>query len=138
MTLCYSDEGGQGFGLFLAELGLDAMPAAVAEESTKQPTLYRLSDSTGVITFEAIEPVARSSLSSSDAFLLDDGGNNSAPAIYVWLGHGASLAERRLSVQYAQAYLYRQQQAGRRHFAISIVKMNEGHEAEAFIHALEV
>ncbi|KAJ3558006.1 hypothetical protein NM688_g1163 [Phlebia brevispora] len=131
------DEGGQGAWQFLSELGLDTMPSSATEEKpARPPTLYRLSDATGTATFDAVDPVARSSLASADAFLLDDAGSSTTPAIYVWIGAGATLNERRLAVQYAQAYLYREEQATRSHFAISIVKMNEGHETEAFLHAL--
>lgn len=114
------------------------MPSASAEElHTQPPTLFRLSDASGKVTFDAVEPATKSSLASSDAFLLDDSNSKTNRAIYVWIGKGASLAERRLSVQYAQAYLYREQKASRGHFAVSIVRMNEGHETEAFLHALE-
>lgn len=134
--MCRKDEGGYGVGTFLAELGLEAVPSAAEEKPKKPATLFRLSDSTGKVTFDVVEPVLRSSLSSSDAFLLDDAASTSSPAIYVWVGKGASLTERRLVVQYAQSYLYREEQASRSHFAICIVKMNEGQETEAFLHAL--
>jgi gelsolin len=74
-------------------------------------------------------------LVSADAFLLD-----AASTIYVGLGRDASLTERRLAPQYAQRYLYEQQAAGDAHHAhgaaTSIVKMREGDESEAFLHAL--
>ncbi len=131
------DEGGHGVGTFLAEVGLEAMPSTAERDikrSGKPQTLLRLSDSTGKVTFDSVEPTARSTLSSSDAFLLDDTSNVIAPAIYVWIGNEASLTERRLALQYAQAYLYEHQEGG--HAATSIVKMKEGHETEVFLHAL--
>ncbi|THG98496.1 hypothetical protein EW026_g3690 [Hermanssonia centrifuga] len=131
------DEGGHGVGTFLAEVGLEAMPSTAERDikrSGKPQTLLRLSDSTGKVTFDSVEPTARSTLSSSDAFLLDDTSNVIAPAIYVWIGNEASLTERRLALQYAQAYLYEHQEGG--HAAASIVKMKEGHETEVFLHAL--
>lgn len=114
------------------------MPTGAPGEDapTKPASLYRLSDASGKVTFESVEPTARSSLSSSDAFLLDDTSNPLAPAIYVWLGQNASLTEKRLAVQYAQNYLHNKAQAGRKHYASNIVKMKEGHEAQAFLHAL--
>ena len=47
--------------------------------------------------------------------------------------------EQRLSVQYAQTYAHqRQSQAERFNPSVSLIKMNEGHESDAFIHALNV
>ena len=119
---------------------MDAIPAAEEPETAATPAhLFRLSDASGQFAFDAIEPATRASLSPADAFLLDDTSSATSPAIYVWVGKDASLAERRLAVQYAQAYLYRGQQAqaqARGHVAASIVKMNEGRETEAFLHAL--
>ena len=122
--------------MFFKELGLDSMPSTTKTEQPDRPlALFRLSDSTGKLEFEAITHVAQSSLSTADAFLLDDCASKTSPAVYVWIGKQASLAERRLAVQYAQAYLYREQQTSRAHVAMSIVKMNEGRETDAFLHA---
>ena len=116
---------------------MDAIPAAEEPETQTTPAhIFRLSDASGQVAFDAIEPATRASLSPADAFLLDDTFSATSPAIYVWVGKDASLAERRLAVQYAQAYLYREQQAARGHVAASIVKMNEGRETEAFLRAL--
>jgi Gelsolin repeat. len=105
------------------------------------PVLFRLSDSTGAVTFDPVEPPTYSSLSSDDAFLLDHSSNSLHPAIYIWIGNGASLNERRLAVQYAQEYLYRRKGTGKDdhiQVAISIVKMKEGEESEQFIQATGV
>ncbi|KIP10198.1 hypothetical protein PHLGIDRAFT_101536 [Phlebiopsis gigantea 11061_1 CR5-6] len=132
------DEGGHGAGIFLSEIGLDSMPTTFAEDPTlsKPAALYRLSDASGKVAFESVDPASRASLSSSDAFLLDDTSNSSTPAIYVWLGQSASLGEKRLAIQYAQNYLHSLAQAGRKHYATTIVKMKEGRETEAFFRAL--
>lgn len=109
------------------------------ENTDLPPTLFRLSDSTGVVTFEAIYPVTYSSLSSSDAFLLDHS-RSEHPTVYVWLGKEASLNERRLALQYAQRYLHDKQQKGEHghvHVGANIMKMNEGNESDAFLQALE-
>jgi gelsolin len=99
--------------------------------------LYRLSDSSGTVVFEPVGSPAFSSLSSSDAFLLDHSSDSTHPAIYVWIGDSASLAEQRLAVQYAQIYTYKNQADEARHIkpSVSLVKMKEGHESEAFMHA---
>ncbi|KAI0087764.1 fragmin60 [Irpex rosettiformis] len=132
------DEGGHGAGIFLSEIGLESVPITPTAEGkeTKPPALFRLSDASGKVTFESVEPTARSTLSPSDAFLLDDIANETASAVYVWIGSGASLTERRIAVQYGQAYLYSHENGGRKLYATSIVKIREGHEPEAFLRAL--
>lgn len=96
-----------------------------------------MSDSSGAVVFESVDPPAFTSLSSSDAFLLDNSSNHTLPAIYVWIGQSASLGERRIAVQYAQTYAYKKQAKNPEHITASIglVKMNEGYESEAFLQA---
>ena len=131
------DEGTSGVGKFLSELGIEAMPSvASGEDSGHQATLYRLSDSTGAVEFTPVD-LARSSLVSEDAFLLDDSANIAAPAVYVWIGRGSSMRERRLALQYAQQYLYKHSGAGRAHLAVNLVKMVEGRETVGFSRALD-
>jgi len=134
------DEGISGSGLFLGEFGNDVHVSPAPASSigvTATPKLFRLSDASGKVTFATVDSVSRASLNSADAFLLDYSFHPEHPAIYVWLGADASLAESRLASQYAQHYLYERQADGRTHgFATSIVKMREGHETEAFLHAL--
>jgi gelsolin len=125
--------------MFLAEFGLDSVPRQSSQTRTSSetlPTLYRLSDASGNVVFEAVEPVGFSSLSPSDAFLLDHSSSSQHPAIYVWIGKSASLMEQRLAVQYAQTYAHKRQSVAE-HFkpSISLVKMNEGQEPDIFIHA---
>jgi gelsolin len=125
----------------LAEFGVDSVPRQSSQTNSLPeilPTLYRLSDSSGSATFEPVEPATFSSLSSSDAFLLDHSSSSTHPAIYVWIGKSASLTEHRLAVQYAQTYAH-QKQVQAEHFkaSISLVKMNEGHESDNFIHAFD-
>jgi len=129
--------------VFLSEFGTDEIPSdkaatAEASESDSEPALFRLSDSTGTVTFEPIPaPISRSSLSSEDVFLLDATSAPRAPAIYVWIGEKSSLNERRLALQYAQQYLYNKRQTNERvKVAANIVKMKEGLESEEFLLAL--
>ena len=88
----------------------------------------------------AVEPpISFSSLSSADAFLLDS--TSSPAAMYVWIGAQSSLTERRLAVEYAQKYLHDKFSGSdstrkRRALATPIVKMQEGHESEAFLKIL--
>lgn len=135
-------EGGSGAGIFLAEFGEGVTvlePHHSYAYSDAPPTLFRLSDSTGQVIFESVNPPIYSSLSFKDAFLLDDSMNVMRPAIYVWIGKGSSLNEHRLAVQYAQTYIYNKRSGaghgGERHdvqVAISLVKMNEGDETNEF------
>ncbi|KAJ3799834.1 fragmin60 [Lentinula aff. detonsa] len=137
------DEGGHGAGIFLAEFGEDTMihrelPQSASEASNFN--LYRLSDASGTPTFSAIEsPITFSSLSSSDAFLLDNTLPSSSAAMYVWLGAQSSLTERRLAMQYAQKFLHDKfgddviSTKSKKAVAIPIVKMQEGQESEAFL-----
>jgi gelsolin len=136
----FPDEGGQSAGNFLAEFGLDTWPPHETRPQNVNvpPTLFRLSDSTGVVTFEAVFPAAFSSLSSSDAFLLDHA-QSAHPTVYIWIGKDASLNERRLALQYAQKYLHDKQEKGEHghvQVASNIVKMNEGHETDSFLQAI--
>ncbi|KAJ6584044.1 actin regulatory protein [Mycena vulgaris] len=123
------DEGGSGAGTFLAEFGehSQVLPARAAVAAAGAPKLFRLSDASGQVTFEPVDPPTRGSLQSNDAFLLD-----ASRAIYVWLGKEASLGEKRLAPQYAQKYLYENGAGKANGAATLIVKMKEGHESEAF------
>ena len=65
--------------------------------------LYKLSDSTGSLTCSEAKrgDIKMSDLDSSDVFILDAGRE-----IFVWVGSGASDAERRNAMPTAQAYLH--------------------------------
>jgi len=131
---------GAGASKFLAELGLEAMPDRTAHAITAStpPTLYKMTDSSGSITFEPVNPLARSSLISDDAFLLDHSGSAAHPAIYVWIGKSSSLTEQRLALQYAQNFAHKKQaEGGNFKVAISLVKVKEGNEPNSFIHAFD-
>lgn len=113
------------------------MPSAAPQETSPShsATLYRLSDSSGKVDFTPVD-LSHSSLVSEDAFLLDDSANSAGPAIYVWIGRGSSMRERRLALQYAQRYLYGHQGSSRAYLAINLVKIVEGRETEGFLNAL--
>lgn len=90
-------------------------------------------------TFERVEPATRTSLSSRDVFLVDHSYDLTHPAIFIWIGTAASLNERRLSVQYAQHYLYdKQRKAPESNVRVTtpIIKMREGEETPEFLEAL--
>ena len=110
------------------------------ENITKTPPiLFRISDATGVATYERVEPSTRTSLSSQDVFLVDHSYNATHPAIFIWIGTAASLNEKRLSLQYAQHYLYdKQSKAPESIIRVTtpIIKMREGEETPEFLEAL--
>ncbi|KAF9483483.1 fragmin60 [Pholiota conissans] len=137
------DEGGSGVGRFFAEFGQNVSLRKADATANSFPTshLYRITDATGVLIFEALDPASKETLTSDDAFLVDDSGSASHPAIYVWIGNGASLNERRLSLQYAQRYLYDKsikigEPTSRVHVAIPIIKLQEGEETPEFLEAM--
>ena len=103
------------------------------------PILFRISDATGVATFERVEPATRTSLSSQDVFLVDHSYDATHPAIFIWIGTAASLNERRLSLQYAQHYLYNKKCKASEsvvRVTIPIIKMREGEETPEFLEVL--
>jgi len=132
-NLTVFDEGTSGTGKFLLEFGISILPSESDHAAAHaDPLLFRLSDSTGSVTFESVSPVAFGTLASSDVFLLDASGAK-PPAIFIWIGQGSSHLERRLSVQYAQNYLHqKQEKAGDVQLAIPLVKFAEGEETDAF------
>ena len=108
------------------------------ENNAKTPILFRISDATGVATFEKVEPATRTSLSSQDVFLVDHSYDATHPSIFIWIGTASSLNERRLSLQYAQHYLYDKQSKAPESsiVRIPIIKMGEGEETPEFLKAL--
>jgi gelsolin len=107
-------------------------------EQQRPRRLFRLSDSSGQLSFDAVkedEPTKRSDLDSNDIFILD-----TAFEIWVWQGSGASETEKAMWIKVAQRYTSRfvesNDAAGAQ--AAHISKVVEGHESPAFLKALEV
>ena len=141
LTLGCTDEGLSGATRFLNEFGenttLKKADDTAAGLSEDHPILFRISDATGVATFNIVTPTTTASLSSQDAFLLDYSNGVPHPAIFVWIGKEASLNESRLALQYAQRYLYdKKLKADRVRVAIPIMKMKEGEEMSEFLHII--
>jgi len=138
-----TDEGTSGEFKFFDEFGdnvsLRKAESAAFDLGEVYPILYRISDSSGSLTFEIIQPPTRASLSSQDAFLFDHSTNASHPAIYVWIGKEASLNERHLAVQYAQRFLYDKKvktDSNNVRVAIPVIKMLEGEETPDFLEVM--
>ncbi|KAJ5832276.1 hypothetical protein N7474_000587 [Penicillium riverlandense] len=99
--------------------------------------LFRLSDSTGTLSFDLVkdgERVRTSDLDGDDVFLYDAGNR-----LWVWQGEGASERERALWLKVAQSYIRRLQesQEGSKAYLTPIAKVSQGHESPAFLKALE-
>ena len=99
--------------------------------------LFRLSDSTGTLSFDLVkdgERVRTSDLDGNDVFLYDAGNR-----LWVWQGDGASEREKALWLKVAQSYIRRLQesQEGSDAYLTPIAKVVQGHESPAFLKALE-
>jgi gelsolin len=74
-----------------------------AEKNT-QKKLFRLSDASGKMEFKEVTSttgkIKRASLDPNDVFILDTGAE-----VFAWIGKGASKAEKKTAMQYAQEYL---------------------------------
>ena len=140
------DEGGQGASLFVNDLHQESIEESDSESDSalvtpassapSSPTLFRLSDESGAITFKQVVIAsgnpAYSDFQAQDAFLLDDTGNAEVPAIYAWVGKEASQAERKYAIQYAQNFLW-EQTSTKKSRRTSIVRLTQGHESTQFL-----
>lgn len=115
-----------------------ARPFSRPGGESREKKLFKLSDASGQLEFGVVKEgssISKSSLDSSDVFILDDGGR----AIWVWQGAGASRAEKASWLKVAQAYV-RQLQGGEVPDAhlTPIAKVIEGNESPAFMRAISV
>ena len=144
--MCITDERASGAGTFLSLLGAKEFPPrqpappTVAGYSPSTLKLFCISDASGRLTFSPVsDPPSFSALSSSDAFLVDAShfSASESPALYVWIGRDASLAESRLSLQYAQKYLHKKQSESEGFaddtLAVPIIRVRDGLESDAFL-----
>jgi gelsolin len=90
---------------------------------TDKKRLLKVSDASGHLKVEEV-PFARKSLNSNDVFIVDV-----LHSISVWIGSGASVAERRNGFSLAQSYLNDQPH---RNKATAIVRVLQGGENEEF------
>jgi len=99
------------------------------EEADKntQKKLFRLSDQSGKMEFKEVGnttgKLKRSLLDSKDVFVLDAG-----QEVFAWIGKGASVAEKKYAMQYAQEYLKK----FNRPAYMPISRVLEGGENEVF------
>jgi len=102
--------------------------AAVSDDQvlTMPKKLFTLSDATGKLVLSPAT-VARSSLDSNECMILDIGYE-----VYVWVGKGASKAERANGMSYATSYLTE----NKRPKTLPISRIIEGAEPQAFKDAI--
>jgi len=107
-------------------LGVTTTPKKAPAAAPSETLLFRLSDSSGKITFTPVPgKVTYKSLDPKDTFLVD-----ASSTVFVWIGSQADALEKRLSLQYAQNYLW--QKPGS-HARVNIVKVAEDHESKDFL-----
>lgn len=115
----------------------------VVASSRRQPVhkrprrLFRLSDASGELSFESVSEgssISSGDLDGNDVFLLDDEGRT----IWVWVGSGASKAERALWLKVAQSYVRRVQASAEddEAYLTPIAQVHQGHETSSFRRAI--
>merc|ERR1711943_80642 len=95
---------------------LDADEAGDDDDVDTQKRILKLSDASGSLQFTVVSEgkLAKSFLSSDDAFIIDSGFE-----VFVWIGNGASAAERKNALGYAQRYVEDQ---GRSYLPIKVLR----------------
>jgi len=96
-------------------------------ETDNREILFKFSDESGSLKFDQIAEKAaikKSLLNTKDGFILDAGSH-----IYVWLGKGASVNERKYAMSYAQEYA----KNGNRPLYLPISLVKEGSEIPNFL-----
>ena len=92
-------------------------------ETSTLRSLHRLSDEGGKMTFNECKTVAKSQLDTKDVFVFDAGSQ-----IYVWVGNGASVGEKKYAMRYAQEYT----RSHNRPSYLPISMVREGKEPNSF------
>jgi hypothetical protein len=123
-------QSGAGDAAFWKPLG--GKPASIPKEGGKddvvkpgEKRLFRISDGTGTLTFKEVKKGAISAkdFDSKDAFVFDAG-----TQIFVWVGQGASPAEKKEGLGLALKYLADSKKPGQ----TPIARVSDGHESNAF------
>jgi len=100
------------------------------DQKPGEKKLLRLSDASGKLEFKEVatgNAVKRSLLDSKDVFIVDTGFE-----VFAWIGKGASVSEKKKSLQYAQEYLTKYNRPAQ----LPISRILEGGENEVFEAAL--
>jgi len=121
MAVFWKILGGEGAVKSAEEGGSD-----LEAEKDTQKRLFQLSDASGKLTFKEVGQGAklnRKLLDSNDVFILDTGAE-----VFAWIGKGASAAEKKTALQYAQDYLKKYNRPS----YLPISRILEGGENETF------
>lgn len=99
--------------------------------------LFRLSDASGELSFEAVKEgpsISARDLDGDDVFLLDDEGKT----IWVWVGNESSKAERAVWLKVAQSYVRKVQASAEddEAYLTPIAKVRQGNEPTSFRRAV--
>ena len=105
-------------------------------EQKRPRQLFRLSDASGELSFTLVgegSSISASNLDGNDIFVLDDEGT-----IWVWVGSGASKAERAIWLKVAQSYVRRMQasEEDSEAYLSPIAQVHQGHETASFRRAI--
>ncbi|XP_038061934.1 gelsolin-like protein 2 [Patiria miniata] len=95
------------------------------EPDNSEPAMFKLSDKSGELEFTAISSeggLSRSNLSPEDVFILD-----TTKECFVWIGSGASDAEKQNGMSYAHNYL-----SNTSHPLLSVTIVKQGKESRSF------
>jgi len=95
---------------------------------TDKKRVLKVSDASGTLKVEEV-PFARKSLNKNDVFIVDV-----LHSIFVWIGTGASVAERRNGFSLAQSYLNDQPHRNKSTPIVRILEGGENEEFEASFH----
>lgn len=98
------------------------------DDDTSPQSIHRVSDATGRMLFTQVEvgSLSRRKLDSNDVFVVD-----TKKELFVWIGKGASIDERRNSLNYAHNYLQKTT-----HPFIPVTVVHEASETQHFRAAL--
>ncbi|KAJ5659175.1 hypothetical protein N7507_005626 [Penicillium longicatenatum] len=107
-------------------------------DQSRPRKLFRLSDSSGDLSFDLVKDggrIQQSDLDGKDVFLYDIGSR-----LWVWQGAEASDREKAVWIKVAQAYIryLHESQGASNAFLTPISKVVQGHESPAFIKAIAV
>jgi gelsolin len=104
---------------------------AASKEASETKKLFRLKETDGALDFTLVASgkFDKGMLDSNDVFVLDQG-----QEVFVWVGKGASAAERKGGLQHAQDYLAKYN----RPLALPITRVMDGGENEVFNTAFQI
>ncbi|KAI8781961.1 gelsolin protein 2 [Biomphalaria glabrata] len=122
------DDNGAGFFDHFTDDDDDDDDDSEFEDDSKTPELYRLSDASGEMEFEKLKEgrIFKNDFNSKDVFIFDN-----KKECFVWIGKGASKAEKQNALSYAHKFLQVST-----HPLIPVTVVSEGQENKSFRSAI--